>query len=82
MTGLIIKRAIATAITTASNKSRFKKITFTLNDQWIIYDLKSIRFYYYISRFYLLFIIDDRRSKKLRGRLLVLRSRQGFCKKL
>ena len=43
-------RAIATAIVTVTiDKSRFKKVTFILNDQWIIYDLIFIRFYYYIT---------------------------------
>ena len=47
----IINRARAITITIMTitiNKSRFKKITFILNDQWIIHGLIFIRFYYYI----------------------------------
>ena len=50
MTGSIVNQAIAIITTIMSNKSRFKKITSILNDQWIIYGLKSTRFYCYISR--------------------------------
>ena len=46
-----------------------------------LYTVSFLHDFIVISRFYLLRAFDGRLSKKLRGRLQVLRFRQGFCKK-